>query len=64
MKKKIVNQSLALLVIIVSLGLIQAWRESRNPFALYSNTKKMIDESHYLSDKSVKNDTIKEYQSY
>jgi len=59
MKKKVVNQSLALLVFIVSFGLFQAWKESKNPFALYSNTKKIIDKPNYVSDKSIRYDTKK-----
>jgi len=39
MKKKVANHSLVILVLIVSFGLFQAWRESRNPFAFYSKSK-------------------------
>lgn len=36
MKKKVVNHSLALLVLTVFFGLFQAWKESKNPFAFFN----------------------------
>jgi len=36
MKKKAVNRSLILLVLTVSFGLFQAWKESKNPFAFFN----------------------------
>lgn len=64
MKKKVTNHSLVILALIVSFGLFQAWKESRNPFAFFSNTKKMIDKTNYVSDKSIKYDFKKEYLLY
>jgi len=64
MKKKVTNHSLAILVLIVSFGLFQAWKESKNPFALFSNTKKEINKPYYISDKSLKYDTKEEYHLY
>ena len=64
MKKKVTNHSLVILSFIVSFGLFQAWKESRNPFAFFSNTKKMIDKTSYVSDKSIKYDFKKEYLLY
>lgn len=51
MKKKIANQSLVILILIVCFGLFQAWKESRNPFALYSNYKNKIEKSKTMSNK-------------
>jgi len=36
MKQKIANRSLVLLVLIVSVGLYQAWKQDKKPFAFFS----------------------------
>lgn len=43
MHEKVANRSLMILVLIVFFGLFQAWKESKNPFAFYSNHKKEIE---------------------
>lgn len=53
MKRKIANQSLVILFLIVLFGLFQAWKESRNPFALISKKNNMIVKTNYESTKSV-----------
>ncbi|MDP4238302.1 MAG: hypothetical protein Q8904_02385 [Bacteroidota bacterium] len=62
MKKKVVNHSLVILVLVVSWGLFQAWKESKNPFAFFSNPKNAIEKSNYVSDKSIKLDTKESYR--
>jgi len=61
MKKKITNHSLIILVLIVSFGLVQAWRESRNPFAFYSNSKNQIKKTRSELNEPVRVDTKKDY---
>jgi len=61
MKKKITHHSLAILVIIVSFGLVQAWRESRNPFAFNSTNKTQIKKSRSEMNEPVRVDTKKDY---
>jgi hypothetical protein len=53
MKRKIANQSLVILFLIVVFGLFQAWKESRNPFAFISNKNSIIVKSNNKSTKSV-----------
>ena len=54
MKKKVANHSLALLILTVFFGLFQAWKESKNPFAFYSEDKNKIEKSKYTLNESVK----------
>jgi len=59
MKKKIVNRSLILLGLVVSFGLFQAWKESRNPFA-FLKEKSMKVSTKYTKDShnSISNSNI------
>ncbi len=51
MKKKVASYSLILLFFVVFAGLIQAWKENRNPFGMYSKTKiQNKSMSEYLSN--------------
>ena len=50
MKERVANYSLMLVVVIVSFGLFQAWRLSRNPFAFYKSKSSGIE---YLTNKYV-----------
>lgn len=52
MKKKIANQSLVILILVVCFGLFQAWKESKNPFTFFTNHTKRIEKPNYVSDKS------------
>ena len=60
MKKKITHHSLAILVIIVSFGLVQAWRESRNPFAFNSTSNTQIKKSRSEMNEPIRVDTKKD----
>ena len=62
MKKKVANQSLMILAIVVSFGLFQAWKESKNPFAFFSSPKNGIERSDYVSDKSIKFETRENFR--
>ena len=57
MKKKIANNSLGVLCVVVCFGLFQAWKESKNPFALFSSTTNWTNKSTLMSDKTDKFDT-------
>jgi len=61
MKKKVANHSLVILVLIVSFGLFQAWRESRNPFAFYSKSKTGTIKAKSGPYESVRFDTKSDY---
>ena len=61
MKYKVVNRSLILLLLTVFFGLFQAWKESKNSFAFYSNNKNKIVKFKYISNKEVTCDTKKNY---
>jgi hypothetical protein len=60
MKKRIANESILLLVIIVFLGLFQAWKQNRNPFvnSLNQREKRVSYESHELKITDIKSDKI------
>jgi len=62
MKKKIANQSLVILVLVVCFGLFQAWKESKNPFAFFSGPKSGIEKSGYVLDKSTKFETSEDFR--
>jgi len=61
MNKKVANHSLVILVFVVSFGLYQAWKESKNPFAFYSNKNSIIEKPRYMSNKFVEQDPKNEY---
>jgi hypothetical protein len=62
MKKKVVNYSLTLLILTVLFGLFQAWKESKNPFMLFSNNNKSkIEKSKYSSNTEMKLDAKENY---
>lgn len=63
MKKRIANQSIVVLTLIVCFGLFQAWKESKNPFALFSGTKNGIEKPKNMSVKSVKYNTKDNYMT-
>jgi|GEM_PF-3185428 len=61
MKKKVANHSLVILVLIVSFGLFQAWRESRNPFAFYSKSNTRVNKAMSQHYESVRFDSRTDY---
>jgi len=63
MKKKITQHSLLILGLIVSFGLVQAWRESRNPFAFNSTSKTQIKKSRSEMNEPVRVNTKKDNTS-
>ena len=68
MKKRIANRSLILLGLVVSLGLFQAWKESRSPFKILKEKSlnvsiKFTKPSYIDNINGVKIELIKEQYS-
>ena len=61
MNKKVANHSLVILVFVVSFGLYQAWKESKNPFAFYSNKNNIVEKPRYMLNKFIVEDTKNKY---
>ncbi len=60
MKKRIANNSIILLVIVISFGLFQAWKQNKKPFASDQNQKekRVSYESDQLKNPDKKTDGI------